>query len=53
MASDHYKNMRDTIPQYGVTAVEVLKYRIDLVEPVYDETATPRADFFTDPAAQD
>jgi hypothetical protein len=25
-----------------------LKYRIDLAEPVYDETMTPRADFFTD-----
>lgn len=31
----------------GIHEVEVNKYRIDVKEPVYDETGTPRADFFT------
>jgi quinol monooxygenase YgiN len=48
LASQHYRDMRDTMPKYGLTAVDVSKYRIDLQEPVYDETATPRADFFTE-----
>ncbi|MEM9033297.1 MAG: antibiotic biosynthesis monooxygenase [Actinomycetota bacterium] len=29
-------------------ANEVQKFRIDKAEPVYDDTHTPRADFFTD-----
>ena len=39
--------MRDNIGSYGITGSEVHKYRVDLMEPVYDETMTPRADFFT------
>jgi hypothetical protein len=27
--------------------LEVNKYRVDLIEPVYDESSTPRADFFS------
>jgi quinol monooxygenase YgiN len=46
-ASRYYRAMRDTMPRFGITAVGVSKYRIDVKEPVYDETATPRADFFT------
>ena len=44
---DWYLKMRDNIGAYGITGSEVHKYRVDLMEPVYDETMTPRADFFT------
>ncbi len=47
----NYLNMRDHIGAFGAQPGEILKYRIDLAEPVYDETGTPRADFFTDPNA--
>ncbi len=43
----HYLAMRDTIGAHGLRGADVSKYRIDLSEPVYDETGTPRADFFT------
>ncbi len=46
----HYLNMRNTIGAHGLVAADVLKYRIDFCEPVYDSTATPRADFFTEGA---
>ncbi|MAE96463.1 MAG: antibiotic biosynthesis monooxygenase [Deltaproteobacteria bacterium] len=46
----HYLAMRDTIASFGLHAADAIKYRIDLSEPVYDPTGTPRADFFTDPA---
>lgn len=42
-----YFEMRDNIGAYGITAAEVYKYRVDIQEPVYDETGAPRADFFT------
>ena len=44
---DWYFKMRDNIGSYGITASEVYKYRVDIQEPVYDETGVPRADFFT------
>lgn len=43
----HYRAMRDTIAAHGLRAADVLKYRADQSEPVYDATGTPRADFFT------
>jgi quinol monooxygenase YgiN len=43
-----YNDMRAALAQFGIRGADVLKYRIDLAEPVYDETMTPRADFFTD-----
>ena len=43
-----YKEMREAIGQFGLIKAETAKYRVDLEEPVYDETFTPRADFFTD-----
>ncbi len=43
----HYLAMRDTIGAHGLRGADVSKYRIDLSEPVYDKTGTPRADFFT------
>lgn len=42
-----YKDMRDTLGKFGITGADTAKYRVDLEEPVYDETMTPRADFFT------
>ena len=49
LAGPHYLAMRDTIGAHGLHAADVAKYRIDLSEPVYDPSFTPRADFFTDP----
>ncbi len=43
-----YSDMRETLAQFGIRGADVLKYRIDIAEPVYDETATARADFFTE-----
>jgi len=41
---------QDTLKMFetiGILETDVDKYRVDLIEPVYDETGTPRADFFT------
>jgi quinol monooxygenase YgiN len=43
----NYLNMRDLLGEVGLAAADNNKYRCDLVEPVYDKTFTPRADFFT------
>jgi quinol monooxygenase YgiN len=43
----HYIAMRDTIAAHGLRGADVSKFRVDLSEPVYDSTGTPRADFFT------
>ena len=47
LVGPHYLAMRDTIGAHGIRGVDVSKYRVDLAEPVYDPTGTPRADFFT------
>ena len=39
--------MREAIGRFGILNADTAKYRVDLEEPVYDETFTPRADFFT------
>lgn len=44
---EHYINMRNTIAAHGLTGADVLKYRPELSEQVYDSTGTPRADFFS------
>jgi quinol monooxygenase YgiN len=44
----HYLAMRNTIAGHGLTGADVLKYRVERSEPVYDSTGTPRADFFTE-----
>jgi len=44
-----YKDMRDTLGQFGILGAENYKYLVDIQEPVYDETGTARADFFTAP----
>jgi quinol monooxygenase YgiN len=47
LAGPFYRAMRDHIGAHGLRAAQVSKYAIELSEPVYDETGTPRADFFT------
>jgi quinol monooxygenase YgiN len=44
----NYLNMRDALGRVGLKGADNKKYRIDLAEPVYDSTFTPRADFFTE-----
>jgi quinol monooxygenase YgiN len=44
----NYLNMRTALGQIGLKGADNKKYRIDLSEPVYDPTMTPRADFFTE-----
>ncbi|WP_419945009.1 putative quinol monooxygenase [Candidatus Poriferisodalis sp.] len=43
----NYFNMRATLGDCGIVGADNNKYRCDLREPVYDDTRTPRADFFT------
>ena len=43
----NYFNMRDALGQCGIVGADNHKYRCDLKEPVYDDTRTARADFFT------
>lgn len=47
LAGPYYAKMLALLGQYGVANVDISKFRIDHEEPVYDETGTPRADFFT------
>ena len=42
-----YRDMRAALAKCGPRGADVLKYKIELAEPVYDETGTARADFFT------
>ena len=44
----NYFNMRTALGQIGLKGADNKKYRVDLSEPVYDPTMTPRADFFTE-----
>jgi quinol monooxygenase YgiN len=44
----NYLNMRDALGRIGLKGADNRKYRIDLSEPVYDASFTPRADFFTE-----
>ena len=46
LAGPHYKNMLETMGQFGVKAAEVSKFRIDLQGPVYDSHGKARAHFF-------
>lgn len=47
LAGPWYKGMLGVLGAHGIRNAEVRKYRVDLAEPVYDDTGTPRADFFT------
>ena len=42
-----YTDMLAILGNYEMLGTDILKYRVDLAEPVYDETGTPRADFFS------
>lgn len=44
---ENYHNMRRMLGETGLIGADNSKYRIDLMEPVYDDTRTARADFFT------
>ncbi|MES2290686.1 MAG: putative quinol monooxygenase [Pseudomonadota bacterium] len=43
----NYLDMRTQLRSAGPIKSQSRKYRVDHDEPVYDETGTPRADFFT------
>ncbi len=43
----NYFNMGAMLREIGLAGADNNKYRCDYKEPVYDETGTPRADFFT------
>lgn len=45
---ENYFNMRALLGEMGIVGAETSKFRCDLQEPVYDESHTPRANFFTD-----
>ncbi len=47
LAGRHYSDMLAHMGQYEMLDMDILKYRIDLAEPVYDPEGVPRADFFT------
>tara|TARA_B100001996_G_scaffold119427_1_gene90441 strand:+ start:608 stop:958 length:351 start_codon:yes stop_codon:yes gene_type:complete len=42
-----YKNMGATLNEVGLLNAFSAKYKITKQEPVYDDTGTPRADFFS------
>ena len=48
LAGTYYQNMLATLGGYGVTNIEVSKFKVALEEPVYDPQGRPRADFFTE-----
>ena len=43
----NYLNMGGLLQEIGLAGADNNKFRCDHKEPVYDETMTPRADFFT------
>ena len=44
----NYLDMRAALGRIGLRGADTRKYRVDLHEPVYDKTFTPRADFFSE-----
>jgi quinol monooxygenase YgiN len=44
----NYLNMRNALGKIGLGGADTQKHRVDLSEPVYDSTFTPRADFFSE-----
>ena len=42
-----YLEMREAIGQFGLIRADTAKYRVDLEEPVYDDTGVARGHFFT------
>ena len=46
-AGPNYNGMRAILGSFGLRGANVAKFRVDVTEPVYDDTGTPRPDFFT------
>lgn len=44
---ENYFAMGAALREVGITGTDTKKFRCDKSEPVYDDTHTPRADFFT------
>lgn len=47
LAGEPYFRMGDHLRTNGMGEVNVAKYRVDAIEPVYDDAGNPRGDFFT------
>jgi quinol monooxygenase YgiN len=47
LSGSHYRDMLSHLQQFGITNAVTKKYRVDLCEPVYDQSGRPRPDFFT------
>ena len=47
LAGPYYQGMLAILGQYEMKGTDILKYRIDHAEPVYDPEGRPRADFFS------
>lgn len=51
LSGQAYFSMSGHLNAVGVRNAATRKYRVDLIEPVYDPDGKPRADFFTAPQA--
>ena len=47
LANEAYLRMSGHLAAVGIRHAATRKYRVDLIEPVYDPDGKPRADFFT------
>jgi quinol monooxygenase YgiN len=47
LAAAPYRDMAGHLAASGISSAVTRKYRVDLVEPVYDQDGKPRGDFFT------
>jgi len=47
LSAEPYLNMAGHLATVGIKSAVTRKYRVDLIEPVYDPSGKPRADFFT------
>ena len=47
LSAEPYLKMAGHLAAVGIRNAVTRKYRVDLIEPVYDPTGKPRADFFT------
>lgn len=46
LAGPFYSGMLGLLSEFDIQGTDILKYRIDHEEPVYDPEGVPRADFF-------
>ena len=47
LSAEPYLKMAGHLAGVGIKSAVTRKYRVDLIEPVYDPAGKPRADFFT------